>query len=121
MEDSDYKRIVDTVKECVKQHVEYVKLTAIEKVSVLLSAIALFAIVLVIGGFALFDLSNSLVLLLADVVGSTWLAYLILSLALFALVLIILCNRKSWIFNPVTRFVTKLFLNPEDDDTANTK
>ena len=117
MEDTDYKRIVETANDYAKLHLEYAKLTAIEKVSILLSAIALFAIILVIGGFALFDLSNSFVLLLADVIGSAWLAYLILALVLVVMIVIICLNRKAWIFNPVTKFVTKLFLTPTDNDT----
>ena len=51
MDDLDYKKLIDEGREFLSLEMKYEKLTAVEKLSVLLSAIAFVAVVAIIGGF----------------------------------------------------------------------
>ena len=99
-------------KDWVKMEIEYAKLTAAEKFSVLISTlilvIALFMVglvVMIVFAFALVDLfSLFMVHALACVtVGGI---FLLLLLVLYLL-------RKQLIINPIAKLISKLFLTPK--------
>lgn len=114
--DSDYKRTWDEVKKYLFLQVDYAKLTATEKLTVLFSAVAVIAVVLILGTGVLFYLSFAFVQLLAIWLGNALWAYLVMS-GIFAVVLgLVFIFRKQWIINPVARFLSKLFLSPPDND-----
>lgn len=89
---------------------EYLKLTAAEKFTVLLSSLILGAICLLLGVFALALMSMALVdcfkLFMAP-------SFAFLSVAgIVIIVVVLLCLlRKPLIMNPLARFITKLFLD----------
>ncbi|MBP5498197.1 MAG: phage holin family protein [Muribaculaceae bacterium] len=121
MSDIDYKKAWEELQGYLKLQFSYGKLTAVEKLSILLSAIAVFAVLLIIGGFVLFNLATGIVLWLGDAIGIVWLAYVIVSVLLVLLMVLVFCMRKQWIVDPVTRFVTRLFLSPDEDEQKEAK
>lgn len=106
------KSVVADVKEWLTLEVEYMKLTAAEKVSVLVSTLVLvivlfitFMVVLILFAFALVDLFNLFMPhSLACVTVGGILLLLIGSLYLF---------RNALVVNPITKLITKLFLSPK--------
>ena len=52
-----------------------------------------------------------MVYLLSDAIGCTWGAYLIVSGAFVVLMLLVVALRQKLILDPVSRFLTRLFLN----------
>ncbi len=114
MGDTDFRKLWEEAKSYLSLHLDYGKLTAVEKLSVLLSAVALFAVLLVICIFVIFIIALGLVLWLADALGSYWTALLLVAVMLLSLMAIVFYMRKQWITDPVTRFVTRLFLTPDD-------
>lgn len=115
-EGTDIKKLISEAKQHLKLEINYGKLTAVEKISILLSGIALVAALTVIGCFAIYYITSTLVLLFAKMTGVIWAAYLVMSLILVLLMGIVFAMRKQWIIDPITRFVTKLFLNPNDNE-----
>lgn len=115
MSEIDYKKLWEDVKGYASLQLSYGKLTAVEKLSVLLSTVAVALILLVIASFVLFNLAMSAVLLLGDLLGKVWVAYLIVAVLLTIGFIVVVVMRKQWIINPVTRFITRLFLTPDDD------
>ena len=100
------------VKEWLMLEVEYLKLTAAEKISVLLSSLILvivlfiiFMVVLILFSFALVDLFNLFMphSLACVTVGGI----LLLIIGCFYLF------RNALVVNPITKLITKLFLNPK--------
>lgn len=112
MELDSYKELWGEVKKYLSLKVDYVKLTAIEKLTVLLAAMTFVGVVIVLSACALFFLSAALVEWLDTVLTCKWLANLIVCGIVFLLLIIAFCFKKTLILNPVARFVTKLFLNP---------
>ena len=94
---------------------EYLKLDSAEKLSVLLSAVALVALCLILGFAALFFLVIAFALWLASFVGGAW-SFTIVGGAMLVIILVILLFRKRWIVQPITRFVARLFVCEEEEE-----
>ena len=62
MADFDYKSLLGEIKKCFTLEGNYLKLTAVEKLSVLLSAVAVSLVALIIMACAIFNLTSALVL-----------------------------------------------------------
>lgn len=116
MNDNDYKKLLAEAKNYLDLELKYQKLTITEKIAVLLSAIALVAVMIILGSFAFFFLSSSIVAWLTELTGSAWSASLIYAAVLIVIMLFVIALKKPLIYNPITRFISKLLLNPNDDN-----
>lgn len=116
MNEIDYKELWQEIKKFFTLELNYTKLTAVEKLSVILSAVAFIGVLMILGACLLFYASTALVFLISDLIGSTWGAYLIVAGVLILLMFIVAAFKKKLIINPVTKFLTKLFLNPKDNE-----
>lgn len=110
MTDNKYTELWDEVKKYLTLQIDYAKLTAVEKLVVLLSAIALATVLMILGACVLFYLSFAIVYMLVDVIGCVWGAYLIVSGLFVVLAIVVFALRKQLILDPVAKFFTKLFL-----------
>lgn len=97
-------------KEWLRLQIEYTKLTAAEKVTILGGAIALGAICLFIGVVILFVLAMCLIDAFKAIMSPV-LACLSVSGILIVLMVLLIVFKKTLILNPIARFITKLFLN----------
>lgn len=111
MAESKYEELWSDVKKFLTLQYDYVKLSALEKMVLLLSAMALFAVMLLLSACVLFYLSFALVYMISDMLGCVWGAYLIVSAIFLILVVVTYAMRKKIIIDPVSRFLTKLFLD----------
>ena len=114
MNEIDYKKLFTEARKFFSLEWDYTKLTAVEKLAILLSAIAFVAVVIIIGTFAVHYVFSALISVLASALGCTWGAQLIAAGILLLLLLLVFAFKKQLIVDPVARFVSKLFLKPED-------
>ena len=112
MDASSYKELWAEVKKYLTLQIDYAKLTAVEKITILVSSITFVGIVIVLSTCALFFLSEALVDWLVTIVKCEIVANLIVCGAFLLLLLIVFIFKKPLIIDPVARFITKLFLNP---------
>ena len=96
---------------------QYLRLEAIEKLTILLSTLILIFILVTVGVMALFYFSFMLVYVLATAVGSLIAGYAIVGILLIAIALLIYRFRVPLIFQPMVNFLARLFL----DDTKKTE
>ena len=108
----EMKSIVGDLKKWLTMELEYIKLTAAEKVSVLLSTLILvialfivFMVVLIVLAFALVDVFNLFM--------PHALACLTVGGILLLLIGGIYLLRNPLVVNPITKLITKLFLTPK--------
>ena len=94
---------------------EYLKLDSAEKLSVLLSAVAVAALCLILALAALFFLVIAFALWLANFVGGAW-SFTIMGGVMLVIILVILLARKRWIVQPITRFVASLFVGEDEEE-----
>ncbi len=116
MNEIDYKKLFNEARRYFSMEWDYTKLTAVEKLAVLLSAVAFVAVVIIIGTFILHYLFSALISILASAMGCAWGAHLIAAAILLVLLLVVFAFKKQLIVDPVARFVSKLFLKPEDNE-----
>jgi uncharacterized membrane protein (DUF485 family) len=116
MNEIDYKKLFSEARKYFKLEWDYTKLTAVEKLAVLLSAVAFLAVVFIIATFVVYHLFAALVAVLTSALGCAWGANLIAAGVLIILLLVVFAFKKPLIVDPVARFVSKLFLNPEDNE-----
>lgn len=114
MNEIDYKKLFTEARKYFSLEWDYTKLTAVEKLAILLSSIAFVAVVIIIGTYAMHYIFSALISVLASALGCTWGAQLIAAGILIVLLLVVFAFKKQLIVNPVARFVSKLFLKPED-------
>ena len=111
MAENKYEELWAELKKYLTLQIDYAKLTTVEKLVVLLSAIAMVAVMLILGACVLFYLSFAVVFMLSDAIGSTWGAYLIVGGIFLVLMLVVYALRQKLILDPVSRFLTRLFLH----------
>ena len=116
MNEIDYKKLFNEARKYFSLEWDYTKLTAVEKMAVLLSSIAFLAVVIILGTFALAYVFSALIDVLAVALGCTWGAQLIAAAILLVMLLVVFAFKKQLIVDPVARFVSKLFLKPDDNE-----
>ena len=108
----EMKTVVSEVKNWLNLEIEYLKLTAAEKVSVLVSTLILvivlfivFMVVMILFAFALVDLFNLFM--------PHSLACVTVGGILLLLIGVLYLCRTPLVVNPITKLITKLFLTPK--------
>lgn len=91
---------------------DYVKLTATEKLTIILSSIAVVSLIIILGGLVLFYLSFALTYLLGSWFGNMAISFLVIGGLLLILLCILYVMRKRLILDPIAKFISKLFLDP---------
>lgn len=110
------KNIYENGISWIKLEVEYAKLTAAEKITVLISTLILGAICALLGMVVLILLSFSLVDLFKEFMSPA-LSCLTVSAILVFLILLIFIFRAPLLENPISRLISKLILDikPRND------
>ncbi len=112
----NFRRLSSIVLRFLTLQLDYAKLTATEKLTVLLSTIAFFALVVIIGMISLVFISIGVGHWLAVTIAPHT-AYLFVSAFYLLLLIVLIIFRNQIIFNPAARFISRLFLkNPEEDE-----
>lgn len=115
-----FSNLAKTVSNYVKLLIEDTRLNAAEKLTRLFSAIALSAILLIIGMVVLVVLSIAACFALASVMPAMW-AFLIVAAVYVILMVIIVVFRTQLLVNPIARFISRLLLPAPKPTDANDK
>lgn len=97
-------------------HLDYARLTAAEKLTIILSTMAIYALVVIFATLSLVFITLGVGYLLATTIAPHF-AYLIVAGFYVVVLVVLFLLRKKLFVNPIARFVSKLFVNrPEDDE-----
>jgi membrane-bound ClpP family serine protease len=106
----------------IKNHLElqkqYLLMDTAEKLTVLLSAVAIAVICLTLGAMALFFMLFAIAAWIGQIAGNAFLGFLIMGALLLLLMMIAYAGRKRWIIQPLSRLVVGLFLQEEEGKEA---
>lgn len=108
-EESSYLRLYRILRQFLTLKTEEVKLTLSEKLTILISMVAVAAILALVGGLVMLLVTFAAANWIAETLGMTW-ALLIVAGFYLVLMLLIVLFRKAMIINPVSRFITRLLL-----------
>lgn len=111
------KSIFANGKRWIELEIEYAKLTAAEKTTVLLSTLIFGAVCLLLGIVVLILLAFALENVFETFLSPA-LSFLCVAGALFILILLLFFLRKPLLENPISRLISKLILDlkPEEDE-----
>ncbi|MBD5306667.1 MAG: phage holin family protein [Bacteroides sp.] len=113
----EIREIFRESKTWVELQIEFTKLTAAEKFTLLTSTFVVGAICMMLGMVVVFLLSFSLVDLFKMMMAPA-LAYLTVSGILILLIALIYLFRRVIIFNPIAKYITRLLLSPGQTQNA---
>lgn len=106
--------LTTTVSRYIKLLLEDTRLNVTEKLTRLLSALTLCALLLVLAIAALLFLSIAVCRALGDVMNPIW-AYIIIAAFYALLAVIVFLGKNSLIVNPIARFVSRLLLEAPEN------
>ncbi len=110
---SDNKKnaIFDIGKRLFSLYVENIRLSSAEKLTILLSGVALVSISAVLAIISLLFLTISLANLLDDFISPCW-SYLIIAGIFMLAIAVLIVFKEQLVINPIARFVSKLLVEP---------
>ena len=103
------------IKNYLSLQKEYLLMDTAEKLTVLLSAVAIAVVCLTLGAMALFFLLFALAVWIGQIAGNEVLGFLIMGGLLLLLMVIAYAGRKKWIIQPLSRLVVDLFVEEKED------
>lgn len=113
-------RNIDTICQLIAELKRYVELKTdgmqidiVSKLSRLLSALVIGAIIFMVSGLALMFISMMVAAALTTALGSATLAYAIIVICYALLAWLVFFNRVKWIEAPITNFLAHLFLEDQ--------
>lgn len=95
---------------------KFVMLDAAEKLTVLLSALAVGAVVLVLSAILLLFATFALAYYLGDLLHSLPLGFAIIAAALCVILVFFYVNRNKFVIQPLARLMADLFINENSTD-----
>lgn len=111
---SNLQQLYDNVKRLVVLHLDYARLTATEKLTIIFSTVAIYSLVVIFATLALVFITLGVGHLLATTIAPHF-AYLIVAGFYVVSLAVIWFMRKKLFINPIARFISKLFVNPPED------
>lgn len=112
----DYRKLIAEGRKFLSSEFNYTKLTALEKLTVLLSGIATVVVIGLFAVLALYFVSEAVVDVLTIALGSEWLANVIVAVVLLIIMLLVFMLRRQLVIDPIARYVTRMFLNDKDNN-----
>ena len=114
---ANIKRLGAILLRYVTLQLDYARLSAAEKLTVLLSTLAFFALIIIIGLITLAFISIGIGHWLAATIAP-YTAYLFVSAFYLLLLVLLIVFRNQIIFNPAARFISRLFLKAPDEENG---
>jgi len=103
-------QLIEVLKNYCGLHTEYFKLTVIDKVVRLLTAVAVAIVFVIILVAVLLFFWLSVGFWLSSYIGMAW-AFLVVTIAHLMLIFVFYLFRKSWIERPLVRFLADLLMS----------
>lgn len=105
-----------STKEYLKLYIENIRLLSTEKMTILMSKMALAGVLAMLALVAFFFISMGLVFLLGEVLPIMW-AFLIMGGVYIVIGLVVVLFNKQLFVDPIARFLSRLFLDEPDSET----
>lgn len=110
---NEFKSLFEQACRWLSLEFKYIKLTAAEKLTILFSALALCAILMLVSLIVLILLALCLVDVF-KIMMSPWLACLSVGGILVILVMLVVLLKTQLIINPISRFVSRLIIDRDE-------
>ena len=96
-------------------------LDAVEKVTRLLSAVAVAVVCLILGAMILFFTLYALAEWIGALLGSAAAGFLVVAIILLVMAMVFFSHRQQWVVQPLARLMAGLFLEGEEEEEEEIK
>ena len=110
-------QLLEDGKDYLELQKRYIGLQSAETLTKLLSAIAVWAIVILVGALVLLFACVALAFWLGSITGSIAIGFSVIAAVLLLLIIVIYANRKRWITEPASAFLVSLTAPPAPNET----
>lgn len=115
-QDSATRATAHTLMRFLRLYIEDTRLNIAEKLTLLFSAVAFFALVIILGVVALVFISIGVGHLLASTIAPVW-AYIYIAAFYVLLFILLIIFRKALLEDPIARFISRLIVKEPEPET----
>ena len=112
----DFREIILEVRHYLTLQKKYFAIDAAEKTTVILSAVAIAAICILLGGMILLLCTFALAYWIGDLLNSLPLGFLTMAIIVALILLLFYCKRNAWVIQPIARMAAKLFIENNEEE-----
>lgn len=112
----DMSALAQEIKRYLRLQKRYLALDAVEKVTRLLSSVAVAVVCLMLGAMVLFFALYALAEWAGTLLGSTAGGFLMVAVLLMVLAIVFYNHRQQWVVQPLARLMAALFLDDEEEE-----
>ncbi len=114
----NFRKLVQELKRYLALQKEYAMMETADKLTVILSAVAIGAVCLVLGAMVLFFLTIALAYWIGHLTGDVALGFVYVSAFIMLLLFVVYSNRNAWFVQPLARMMIRLFVTKEEEKEA---
>ncbi len=112
----NFRTLLTEVQRYLGLQKSYVMLDIADKLTVLLSTVAIAAVSFVLAAIVLFFLTFALALWIGRMLGNSALGFLCIAAVLVVMLVVAWRKRNDWIIQPLARLMARVFYNKEIED-----
>ena len=110
----NFRKLLQETKQYLNLQKEYALMDTADKLTVILSTVAIAAVCFVLGAMILFFLTFALAYWIGNLTGNLSLGFISIAVFLLLVLLIAYSKRIVWIIQPLARMMIRLFVNKEE-------
>ena len=110
----NFRKLLQETKKYLNLQKEYALMDTADKLTVILSTVAIAAVCFVLGAMILFFLTFALAYWIGNLTGNLSLGFISIAVFLVLVLLIAYSKRNVWIIQPLARMMIRLFVNKEE-------
>ena len=109
----NFRRLLEEAKRYLSLQKEYALMDTADKLTVILSTVAIAAVCIILGAMILFFLTFALAYWIGNITGNLSIGFISIAAFLLLMLFIVYQKRNAWIIQPLARMMVRLFVNKE--------
>ena len=109
----NFRKLLEEAKRYLSLQKEYALMDTADKLTVILSTVAIAAVCIILGAMILFFLTFALAYLIGNITGNLSIGFISIAAFLLFMLFIVYQKRNAWIIQPLARMMVRLFVNKE--------
>lgn len=109
----NFRKLLEEAKRYLSLQKEYALMDTADKLTVILSTVAIAAVCIILGAMILFFLTFALAYWIGNITGNLSIGFISIAAFLLLMFFIVYQKRNAWIIQPLARMMVRLFVNKE--------
>lgn len=109
----NFRNLLEEAKRYLSLQKEYALMDTADKLTVILSTVAIAAVCIILGAMILFFLTFALAYWIGNITGNLSIGFISIAAFLLFMLFIVYQKRNAWIIQPLARMMVRLFVNKE--------